>query len=385
MPYITAATHGINTFYEDALKKTRNGRVILYAKKSSDASTDVHTADMSKAFTEVANNPSFTNNFYPIAVTSLVDPVSIQTSLRWEQGGNIVDAFKLGIKSGMNSVTNAAAELIKNAATAYNTVFKPEASDANVTQRQVNMLMRKYRRKVISASSAYKNYGGSDTSINLPTLEFVYSASDFCGKHMQRAYNLLSYLLPVNTIQSNKSLNSNADNQKMGVNSGVSDSVLDSTYWMYETPPNNYVNPAMGFNSSFIEGTFALDVSGTVVKDLIPTSVMLVQSRARVLSIADYASTKKHCMDDFYSATELLHIKGGLGATIQKSVLPVVVKIIVQFDFAKHITIYDWQQMFFKHEGLTVQGNATRHDSDISFFNQGAESNLSTKVDASDL
>lgn len=390
MPYITAATHEINGFYEDALWTTKNGRVILYAKRSSDASVDVNEGNMEEGFKKIKDSDSYTNNFHPIAVTSMIEPVSIQTSMRWEQGGNIIDAFKLGIKSGMNSVTNAAAELINNASKGIMQVvdFTTRGDDGgfiDATQRKMNLLMRKYRRKVISAASAYKNYGGSDTSISLPQLEFTFPALDFNGTHMKRCYNVLSYLLPVHTIKSKKEMDADTkqdmdvqqeENNTQENRKAESQNILDSTYWMYETPPNNYVNPAMGFNTSFLEGTFALDISGTVVKDLIPTAVTLVQSRARVISESDYVDTSsKHCMDEFYSGTQLeyMRCKKLVGQT-NKSI-PVVVRLYVQFEFARNITIEDYQNMFFEGVDLREAKNPYRHD-DLSHMNTGTKSEM---------
>ena len=394
MPYITAATHGIDGFYEDALRTTKNGRVILYAKRSTDAEVDVNKGALTESFDKVDANKTYENNFYPIAVTSMIEPIGIQTTLRWEQGGNIIDAFKLGIKSGMNSVTNAAAELIKNAsgAVAEAVNFTTGGNDGGFVdsqQRKINALMRKYRRKVISAASSYKNYGGSDTSISLPQLEFTFPASDFNGSHMKRCYQLLSYLLPVHTIKTKKQADEDQKNEMQSDSSSSSSSststtssnskseqaaqnILDSTYWMYETPPNNYINPAMGFNTSFLEGTFAVDISGTVVKDLVPTAVTLVQSRARVLSAADYSDkSSKHCMDAFYTNPATLLLMKNCNA---KANMPAVIKIYVQFEFAKQITIQDWKQMFF--EGVNLTGvNPYRYDGDED-FNQGFETKL---------
>lgn len=406
MPYITAATHGVDGFYEDALKQAENGRVVLYAKISSDAKNDVNSGSLKTSLDKAKEDSTYKNDYYAIAVTSMNEQVSIQTALRWEQGGNLIDAFKLGIKSGMNSVTNAAAELVKNASQGVAEVFNKvsggnDGGFANSQQRSMNMLMRKYRRKVISAASAYKNYGGSDTTVNLPQLEFTYPAVDFSGSHMKKCYTLLSYLLPINTIKTKEQadkddkedLNTEAETEER---TAAENNVLNSTYWMYETPPNNYVNPAMGFNSSFLEGTFGLDVGGTFVPDLIPTSVTLVQSRARVLSAKDYENAKNipHCMDEFYNAATLTYMKCGavasgaaskavsaitgnslsnvVGDQANNNKIPVVVKVYVQFDFAKHITIYDWQSMFFEH--INVQGNEYRHDSPLSKFNTGAAS-----------
>lgn len=387
MPYITAATHGVDGFYEDALQDTKNGRVILYAKRSTDAAQDVNEGALKDSFNTVDNKDNaYSNNFYPIAVTSMVEPVGIQTTLRWGQGGNLIDAFKLGIKSGMNSVTNAAAEVIKNASQGVAEVFNKFGGEganefANSQQRKMNMLMRKYRRKVISAASAYKNYEGSDTSINIPQLEFTFCASDFSASHMQRAYNLLSYLLPINTIKSKAEIDEdNKQNMDKMENTDkpeertqAENNVLNSTYWMYETPPNNYINPAMGFNSSFLEGTFGLDVSGTFVPDLIPTAVTLVQSRARVLSASDYDNTGKlpHCMDEFYSSKDLqnMKLKNDVGEHKDKTNVPIVVKIFVQFEFAKHITIYDWKSMFFSYVNMNT--NPYRHESGLEKLNTG--------------
>lgn len=375
MPYINLSSHNINGFYEDALETNKTGRVVLYAKQSSEATQDVNQKGKNLGdIVKGAEGQRF-NNFYKIAVTSMMEPVSIQTSLRWEQGGNLIDAFKLGVKEGMNSVTNAAAEVVKaasNAVSSVATLFNStDDKMEDVKQRTLNLMMRKYRRKIISAANSYKNYGGSDTSISLPQLEFTFPASDFEATHMQKCYNLLSYLLPINVIKSGK--DKDAENKEMGLEeekknnqekrTAQEDNVNNSTYWMYEMPPNNYVNPAMGFNTSYLEGTFALDVCGVQIPDLIPTAVTMVQSRARVLSRLDYQNDRKidYAMKHFYKDAELeMMLPKNFNSNI-----PAVVKLFVQFEFAKHITIKDWHSMFFERagvQGYDAHGNKSRHD-----------------------
>lgn len=388
MPYITVSTHGINGFYEDALLTNKVGRVILYAKQSSEAEIDVNSTDLKQGFKYIKEHSSErSNNFTPIAVTSLLDSVNIQTSLRWEQGGNLIDAFKLGVKDGMNAITSAAAELINTASKGIGDIkglFGADTPEAyNARSRNMNLVLRKYRRKIISAANSYKNYGGSDTSISLPQLEFTFPAQDFCATHMQKCYNLLSYLLPVNVIKSEAQ--KEEDEKEMGQEESKnnqqeqaqeSQDIKKATYYMYEMPPNNYVNPAMGFDSAYLEGTFGLDVNGVYIPDLVPTAVSMVASRARVLSKSDYENPNnmKYAMDDFYT-NNLKNMKCENTSEGDNSRIPAVVSLFVQFEFAKHITIRDWHQMFFKHQGVTGykdHGNTTRHDN-LDNFTTGKE------------
>ena len=353
MPFIRFPTHGVDGFYEDALKKSQQGRIILFAKKLANGRLNIDEKG-SESYKEILSK-KYENNFYPIAFTTMNDPLKISTQIQWERGGNLVDAFKVGLKEGMNAVTNSVAEIIKNANQEVNELSNGEFG---WSQAEVNAMMRKYRRKVISAASAYKNYAGSDTTIDIPTLEFTFPAQDFESTHLKDAYRLLTYLLPIVEIDGGSG---NEQNQKMikeSNASGVDAAVINATSWMYEKPPNNYVNPAMGFNNDYIEGTFALDVSGTVIEDLIPTGVVMTQSRARVLSRENYGignsfvskavsvlmKNNNLCMKNFYTDDEYKLMTEGCQ---KENNIPAVVRLYVSFDIAKKMTIYDWQKSFF--------------------------------------
>lgn len=345
MPYLTAATHKIDGFYEDELRKADryDNVAILYAKVSSDKSYDFE--DKNATFDKWISSETFTNNYKEIARTFITEPVSMQTVMRWEQGGNIVDAFKIGIKEGMQSVNNAVAELIKNskqAATEFGGLLNGNKTSMSETDmRKINLMMRKARRKIINASSAYKNYGGSDTTINIPQLEFTFVASDFKNTHLSKARELLGYLLP--TV-ADKSSDKEA---KMTDSEDDKTSNIDrASSWMYEYPPNGYVNPAMGFDTSHIQGTFGLQIAGTKIRELIPTNVTVIQSRMRVLSDADYTSqsSKTSCMSHFYGLNQIVKVTNCNDA----STVPLVIKILVQFEFAKFITQQDYDDVFFE-------------------------------------
>lgn len=353
MPYLTAATHKIDGFYEDELRKPNKYEnvAILYAKISSDKAYDFEDANKPDYATFI-NKTKYSNNYTEIGRTFITEPVSMQTVMRWEQGGNIVDAFKIGIKEGMQSVNNAVAELIKNSSQAANELqgmFTGTSGGMSEDQmRKINLMMRKSRRKIINASSAYKNYGGSDTTINIPQLEFTFVASDFKNTHLTKARTLLQYLLPTvkDKGKNDDKMTDNDDEKKL-------DNVDKASSWMYEYAPNGYVNPAMGFDTTHIQGTFGLQIGGTKVKELIPTNVTVVQSRIRVLSDKDYdeKDAKTSCMKNLCSSySEYLKVTN---CNDDVSV-PLVIKILVQFEFAKFIKQTDYDEVFF--EQITKKG-----------------------------
>lgn len=349
MPYLTAATHKIDGFYEDELRKSGkyDNVAILYAKISSDKSYDFEDSTMPTFNKWIADNV-YENNYKEIARTFITEPVSMQTAMRWEQGGNIVDAFKIGIKEGMQSVNNAVAELIKNsrqAAGELSSLFTGQDNMSESDLRKINLMMRKARRKIINASSAYKNYGGSDTTINIPPLEFTFVASDFKNTHLSKARELLSYLLPkVTEKQKDDNISDDNPNAKQKTKQEVN--IEKASSWMYEYAPNDYVNPAMGFDTKSIQGTFGLQVAGTKIRELIPTNVTIVQSRMRVLTSDDYKSNyaKTACMKHFY---DIFHLPTVTSCNSKQGV-PLVVKILVQFEFAKFITQKDYDDVFFE-------------------------------------
>lgn len=346
MPYLTAATHKIDGFYEDELRKSGkyDNVAILYAKVNSDASYDFEDPNKS-TFDVWISSKAYENNYKEIARTFITEPVSMQTAMRWEQGGNIIDAFKIGIKEGMQSVNNAVAELIKNskqAADELQGLFTGQNKMSESDLRKINLMMRKARRKIINASSAFKNYGGSDTTINIPPLEFTFVASDFKNTHLEKARELLDYLLPKVTSKADGDTISE-DNSKQ---TAKDKQIETASSWMYEYAPNGYVNPAMGFDTKSIQGTFGLQVAGTKIRELIPTNVTIVQSRMRVLTSDDYKSSyaKTACMKHFY---DWPHIDTVTSCNSKQGV-PLVVKILVQFEFAKFITKQDYDDVFFE-------------------------------------
>lgn len=349
MPYLTAATHKIDGFYEDELRKNEKYEnvAILYAKISADKTYDFEKPQMS--YGQWITTNSYDHNYKEIGKTFITEPVSMQTVMRWEQGGNIVDAFKIGIKEGMQSVNNAVAELIKNssqAATELKGMFTGNSSMSDDQMRKINLMMRKARRKIINASSAYKNYGGSDTTINIPQLEFTFVASDFKNTHLTKAKTLLNYLLPTVETKGDKNDSMTGNEADDAKKEKIVKDIEKASSWMYEYAPNGYVNPAMGFDTKHIQGTFGLQIGGTKIKELIPTNVTVVQSRIRVLSDKDYdeKDAKTSCMRNFYDDALYLKVTNCNDA----SSVPLVIKILVQFEFAKFITQQDYTEVFFE-------------------------------------
>ena len=123
---------------------------------------------------------------------------------------------------------------------------------------------------------------------------------------------------------------------------------------MFEEPPNGYFNPKNGFDTSGIEGTFALDVGGQIVQDLVPIGVSIYTSRARVLSSSDYVSNGRQAMNymkgDKVTGQDIFYTSDEYSKMIEcqkETNIPLVIKIIVGFRFCRKITADDYKNIIF--------------------------------------
>ena len=377
MPYLRFPTP-VNGFYDEAMKTSSKGRAILYAKMDNNNDENEVGID----YNDPSIKEAYSNNYYPIAVTSISDTFSMTTQIQWEQGGNIVEAFIASAREGMQSATRNFRELVKIGNDAFKKFQQLLGKEVTglFDDAMINKITKMGRRQIISAQSAYKTFGGSNTTINIGQLDFTFPAIDFNCTHMKQAWALLSYLLPVVGVQKGgkedkmqtQSTIKNADGTETSEKGEIS---LENISWMYESAPNGYFNPMNGYETSMIEGTFAIDINGNLVTELVPVGVNILASRSRVLSEQDYlvenATGNKEvpsdlCMKTFYP-NELEYNRMILRTPTNPREtkkhlqnVPSVLKIQVQFDFAKKITVYDYYNSLFKgmwEEGEKIKGS----------------------------
>lgn len=340
MAYITFPTP-VNGFYDEALKDNIRGRVILYVKKDS------NNAEFKRESFAKVSSGDYNNIYYPLAVTTMIDPLSISTSIRWEQGGNLWDQVKVLYSKGMDSIYKSANGFYRVLTEALSDWQRKTGKDlpfglSNLITDEAaqNAANSKAGLVLTSAAAGFKSFAGSETVINIPMLEFTYPAEDFEASHMIKAWILLSYLLPNIGVKKQ-----DADKIKSTSGNIEYDSAL------YEEAPAGYTNPMKGFSTTMIEGTFALDIGGNVVTDLVPTNVSVNISRVKVLSTNDYkertssgfGKVLKTYFDSFYTPTELATMK----KCQETEHIPSVIKVSVAFDFAKKFTVNDYKRVMF--------------------------------------
>lgn len=392
MPYLDFPVP-FNGFYEDYLKSTNTrGIVHLYSKVQptedgelppvglSDKEifeTTLEKAEYEAKLNDIAKNNrsgyilSTGNNvkindgskvsgsisaWKYLATTVSLDKLSMSTVLNWNEGGNIIDALKVGfakgaanMKSGVFEMLNMMDDIISFVANGIG--MNPE-DETFQDEMKSNAAMRIARRKLISASSAFKNYQGSDTRIGLPNLDFVFPAVDFEKTHLKNAWKLLEKLLP-RIVISDTSGSASATNLTKQNNEGVdAGSKVSFKSWMMEEAPNAYVNPGTGFDTSLVQGTFALKIDGYSIFELIPTSITLSTSRLKVLSTDDYKNGPKY-LGSFYEGSSSV-IGNSKGVRLEDVIncqsstdVPLVIRISVSFDFARKVTTEDYKNIFF--------------------------------------
>lgn len=176
-----------------------------------------------------------------IAVAPLVDSLSVSTTITWNAGGGLIDAFQQGIAKGANNAMSIGREIQNNAANTFNRV------GGNFNGSEQGIL-------VTGGGDYYKKYGGSKTDFNLPQLSFLFINEDDTNSVIDRAKELVNYLVPKVTNSSN------AD-------------------YRYELPPNNFQTPNQGFDPSHMSGWFGVRVgSGRKINYFVPNSVSIKYS-----------------------------------------------------------------------------------------------------------
>ncbi len=378
MPYLKfpAPFYG---FYEDYLK-TRNvrGVIHLYTKVKPEPTQEIGSdiayatnddwiraakqADLSKdGFGSYRNNmgtPS--NGWKKLATTTMFEPLVMSTNIQWDVGGNLIDALKSGWQKGrlsvIKGVTNIIDLLDQGISGFLHLAGWNEDGSTFVDTRRSNAAQRIARRRIISASAGYKNFAGSDTQLQLPQLEFVFTASDFQGTHVKQARELLLRLLPRIVITDKDPTQAMGSSQE---EQGATKVKFSS--WMLEEAPNEYVNPATGFNTELIEGTFGLVIDGHQILELVPTGVNLSFSRLKVLCRDDYKEGPIY-LDKYYGSKigdtavaptkdqkKKAYIEDVCGDTLPTEInVPLVIRIQATFDFARKVTQGDYDNIFFK-------------------------------------
>lgn len=392
MPYLDFPVP-FNGFYEDYLKSTNTrGIVHLYSKVQPTENGELPSVGLSdkeifettleKAEYEAKLNDIAKNNrsgyilstgnnvkindgskvsgsisaWKYLATTVSLDKLSMSTVLNWNEGGNIIDALKVGFAKGAAKMKSGVFEMLNMMDDMISFVAKGIGMnpDDKTFQDELksNAAMRIARRKLISASSAFKNYQGSDTRIGLPNLDFVFPAVDFEKTHLKNAWNLLEKLLP-RIVISDTSSSASATNLTNQNNEGVdSGSKVSFKSWMMEEAPNAYVNPGTGFDTSLVQGTFALKIDGYSIFELIPTSITLSTSRLKVLSTDDYKNGPKY-LGNYYEGSSSV-VGNSKGVQLEDVIncqsstdVPLVIRISVSFDFARKVTTEDYKNIFF--------------------------------------
>lgn len=357
MPHIQFNTP-INGFYDEAMMENNRGRVILFAKvkKEEAASYGVNSSGTGEDLSSVGSwmakkGIKFKDYHLPIAVTPMHESISISTQMQWNEGGDLLDqmftSFTKGIRDAHRATVEAARfakQFLDNAEAHLNNTWagdfvKSVNSKANgiATQQELNEIAKATRYPMISSASSYLTYEGSSTDINIPNLTFTFPAEDFDSTHMLKAWTLLSYLLP-----------------NIGVTEEYQGKQKKDLVYMFEEPPNGYFNPKNGFDTSGIEGTFALDVGGQIVQDLVPIGVSIYTSRARVLSSSDYISNGRQVMNymkgDNVTGQDIFYTNDEYSKMIEcqeETNIPLVIKIIVGFRFCRKITADDYKNIIF--------------------------------------
>lgn len=393
MPYLDFPVP-FNGFYEDYIKSTNTrGIVHLYSKVQPTENGELPPVGMSDKeifestlkkedyeakLNDIANNNRAgyilsTNNNIAIndgskfsgsisawkylATTVSLDKLSMSTVINWNEGGNIIDALKVGfakgaanMKSGVFEMLNMMDQIISYAA---NGLGISNGDQIFQDEMKSNAAARIARRKLISASSAFKNYQGSDTRIGLPNLDFVFPAVDFEKTHIKNAWKLLEKLLPRIVItDGNKTFSNDSINKDASDFNKNTGSAINFKSWMMEEAPNAYVNPGTGFDTTMVQGTFALKIDGFSIFELVPTSINLSTSRLKILSTDDYKNGPRYLRDYYEGNTTIVGNSNGVKlddvVTCQSSSnVPLVVRISVTFDFARKITTEDYKNIFF--------------------------------------
>lgn len=321
-----------NGFYEDSVLNDVTTSVRLYAKLRGDPSGSPDKA-------------GYTNNFYKIASTPLVTPVSMNTTMQWVQGGTLLDAFIGGVKQGVGNVLSSVGQIATELQQAKGVL----TGKGMFNQAALNDFLKKVRYKVVSASSGYKNYDGSDTNLNVPPVEFYFVARDFNASHLQDAWRVLTYVLP--QLKQPSTDKETADPRYANSKDGND----FKERFLAEFPPNNYVNPAMGFNTDWLEGTFALSWGGIQIKNLVVRDCSIDASTTKVLY--EDANSGRAVVDDFYTSSS---------SKVQSSSdVPYMIRMTLSFELAYRVTIRDWRTIMFSGLDSTfVRGMMNRSDID---------------------
>lgn len=351
MPHLIFPSHNIDGFYDEAMMKNKRGRVILYSKTLQEESSYYNTSSSGTALDSVnswnsVKGSTMSEYFLPIGVTIMNDPLSMSTSIQWNDGGDFVDQVITNVYEGMHEMQGALAELLRTfkdgvrAAAArgsrtgyFNSLNKYLEGVASYDK--LNEKLKQTRYKMVSAASTYSTFEGSQTDINIPTLNFTFPAEDFECTHLLKAWILLSFLLP-----------------NVGLTDEAKNSQKDEIRWMFEEAPNGYFNPKNGFDTSKVEGTFAMDIGGHIIKDLLPTSVLVQTSRKRVIASSDYQDEKGRFLKCYFDEDNNLFYSTDQSAKMkicqEEENVPLVIRVSCSFKFSRKITSNDYKDIMFK-------------------------------------
>jgi len=175
-------------------------------------------------------------------VAPLTTNITIDTTIPWTSGGDMMTAFKDGIAEGANKAINAA-QSIGNMGAKIGNTFGGSFSGSQ-------------QGKLVTASSSFKKFNGSDTKFTVPSFTCYFINEDDTRSHVDRAKELLKVVLPL-----------------------VSKSSQSNNNIKYEIAPNDFRTPNEGFNPQNMSGYCKIRIGNRTFSYLVPSNVRVDYSK----------------------------------------------------------------------------------------------------------
>jgi hypothetical protein len=195
------------------------------------------------------------NSNDPIAVTPLRSPLSMSVDINWIQGTDFTTMFKEGVGAAMQAVVETYKNIDQLVTKAVNEVGgwggHHKFNDANYQKTRGQSQAR-----LIFASDGYAKFGGSESSIGIPELEFIFVDTGKGSDYLSQVAKLLNHTLPYIA------------------DSYYSKKVGDKTmYYKTEIPPNDFRNRYDGFSSAGLSNDLTICLGHRTIPHVLPTRV----------------------------------------------------------------------------------------------------------------